>query len=259
MKHKLYLFLIPFLLLAVGAAAQEADEIMRQVEKANSPETTHALIRMELIDSDGETKERIIEQWGEEQDSVSRSVIVFHRPASVQHTRFLSLENPDRDDDQWIYLPALKRVRRIAASEGEDSFMGTEFSYDDLKSREAEDFRHRITGEGVILDYPCWIIESTPKPETDSNYGRIRHWVTKDPEVRSDLKMELYDEEGRLAKSFIVEKLELIDGYWTPTSAVMLNERNGRATRLIQERLELDRGVNPRRFTTRFLETGRTN
>ena len=242
----------------IALQAQEGRQIMEVVDEANDPATTHALIRMELIDADGEIKERIIEEWSAEDESgLGRSVIVFHRPASVQNTRFLVIENGDRDDDQWIFLPALKRVRRIAASEGGDSFMGTEFSYDDLKSRDIDDYDHRYLRDERAAGYDCRVVESVPKAGTGSQYGRILHWVTADEEIAADVRMELYDEEGTLIKLFQVQELEKIDGYWIPVAVRMENVKSGRATRLVQERVELDKPVNPRRFTTRYLETGR--
>jgi Outer membrane lipoprotein-sorting protein len=238
---------------------QEGRAIMEQLQEANDPQTSHALVRMELLETDGSVKERIIEEWSDEDEQgLARSVIVFHRPTSVQNTRFLVIENSDREDDQWIFLPALKRVRRIASSEGGDSFMGTEFSYDDFKSREIDDYTHTYLRTENAQGYRCHVVESVPKEGTGSRYGRILHWITVDEEIMSDLKMELYDRDGSLARTFLVEDLKQVDGYWTPVSVIMKNSKTGRATRLVQERLELDKPVNPRRFTTRYLQTGRT-
>ena len=255
-KQTLLLF---FTLPLICLNARDGRAIMERLKAADDPSTSHALVRMELIDADGSVRERIIEEWSDtDAEGLSRSVIVFHRPAAVQNTRFLILENADRDDDQWIYLPALKRVRRIASSEGGDSFMGTEFSYDDLKSRDIDDYRHTYLRDERAQGYDCLVVESVPEPGTDSRYGRILHWITADETIMQDVKMELYDERGELMKTFMVEELEKIDGYWTPVSVIMRNDVSGQATRLVQERLELDKPVNPRRFTTRYLQTGRT-
>ncbi len=241
------------------AFAQDGRAIMEKLDAANDPSTTHALIKMELIDTDGSVKDRVIEEWSaDDNQELTHSVMVFHTPASVQNTRFLVAENDGRDDDQWIYLPALRKVRRIASSEGGDSFMGTEFSYDDMKSKDIDEYKHTYLRDEKAQGYDCTVIESIPLPDTDSQYSKVIHWVTKDEEIMSDVKMELYDKNGNLFKVFTVEVLENIDGYWTPMNVIMKNVQNGKSTRLTQEKIELDKPVNPRRFTSRYLQTGRT-
>ncbi|ORC35991.1 hypothetical protein B4O97_07945 [Marispirochaeta aestuarii] len=259
MSRKIF-FLASILFLSAAAAnAQTGREIMEWLDAANEPDTSHALVKMNIIEADGSLKERVFEEWSA-LDTTGRKhrVIVFHTPASVRDTRFLVKENEDRDDDQWIYLPALRKVRRISASEGGDSFMGTEFSYDDLKSREIDDYSYTRLGDGEALGYACWIVESLPKAGTESQYSRVLRWITRDREIMRTLRMELFGEDEEIEKIFTVEKLEIVDSYWTPLSVLMKNTRTGRGTRLVQQRIELDKPVNPRRFTTRYLETGRT-
>lgn len=254
-------FFLPLLLILfpVLLTAQTGREIMEWLDAAEEPKTTHALVKLSIIEAEGSVKERVIEEWSARDNSgLSHSVIVFHTPASVRDTRFLVKENTGRDDDQWIYLPALRKVRRIAASEGGDSFMGTEFSYDDLKSRQIDDYTYTYLRSEEARGHECWVVESLPKEGTGSQYGRVLHWVTRDRDIMRTLRMELFGTDGEIEKIFTVEKLELIDGYWTPMSVLMENQRSGRATRLEQQRIELDKAVNPRRFTPRFLETGRT-
>ena len=95
---------------------------------------------MDLVDKNGDVSSRRIEQYSmDDADDLGRVLMIFHAPASVKNTRFLVMEKEgDADDDQWIYLPAMQRVRRIAASEGSSSFMGSDFSYDDMSSRDIE-------------------------------------------------------------------------------------------------------------------------
>ena len=234
-------------------------EIMKAVDEKPAPSTTHALVRLVLIDTDGSEAERIIEQWGAESGPKTASVIVFHSPASVKNSRFLILAEEGKPDNKWLYLPALRKVRRIAASEGDSSFMGTEFSYDDLSSRDPDDYRHTLLREETLDGYLCYVVESIAKPGVDSNYSRTVSWIVKDEDILTALKIEMYDNGAEPLKVFTVKGLEEIEGYWIPMEVSMKNLSNGKETLMVQQRIVLDEPVNTRLFTTRFLETGRAN
>ena len=102
------LFCIPFFVYGL-----DGSDIMKLVDDKEEPETTHTLLKLELIDSDGSVSERIIEQWSRTEEDRDASVIVFHSPASVKNSRFLILSGDGADDAKYIFLPALKKVRRI--------------------------------------------------------------------------------------------------------------------------------------------------
>lgn len=252
----LLLFGTVLLGVAPSLAAMTGEEVMRRVEDRDGGSTVQALVSMELVDRRGSTSSRIIEGYGaEDADGLSRMVIVFHRPASVQDTRFLVIENPDRDDDQWIYLPALRRVRRIAAGEGNDSFMGTDFTYDDLQSRSVDDDRHELLREERLDGYDCYVVESVPRDRDGAQYSRRVQWIPRD--IWVPIKIEFYDKRGDLLKVNSVERLEEVQGYWTPMKSTMKNEQTGHATRLEVQRIQYDGNLPDALFTTRFLETGR--
>ncbi|MCK4514939.1 MAG: outer membrane lipoprotein-sorting protein, partial [Spirochaetaceae bacterium] len=143
-------------------------------------QTNHALIEMRLIDEDGDESLRVIEQYGKElADGISGSVMIFHSPASVEGTRFLTIAKDDGVDDQWIYLPALRRVRRIAASERDSEFMGTDFTYSDLSGGDIEDATYRLLREESIDGEATYVVESIPTPDSNSSYSRLIQWVSK--------------------------------------------------------------------------------
>lgn len=245
-------------------AAQNGREIAEQVEQRPSGRSTHALVRMSLVDADGSRDDRLVEQYGVETEAgLIRNVIIFHEPPSVADTRFLSVENADRDDDQWIYLPALRRVRRIAASEGDNSFMGTEFTYDDLQSRNIDEWDYRylrdeeltVTSGGSTAPRRVHVIEATPRAGTDSAYSRVVEFV--DPQTWTPLRIELYDDEGELEKVNTVGRIENVQGYWTIITNTMENVQTGRSTVLAVQRFEYDKQLPAGLFTTTFLQTGR--
>lgn len=240
-------------------SAQDGAAIMKRVYDQPEPKTTHALIQMILTDQKGEQNERVIEQWSaEDNNGDNHSVMVFHSPASVKNTRFLTKENQGRDDDQWIFLPSLNRVRRIASGEGDSSFMGTEFTYQDLGSREYEDYTYQYLRSERAQGFDCYVIEARPKPGVDSSYHHTISWITTDDSINTAVKMEIYESETDLLKVMTVEDLSEVNGYWIPRSLTMENVQSNRSTTLVQQRLELDKPVNTRRFSQRFLETGRT-
>ena len=255
----LALVLVPVL----SVSAITGDEIAENVESRPSGDTSHALVQMLLIDSDDTTQERVVEQYSAENaDGLTRSVIMFHRPASVKDTRFLTVENANQDDDQWIYLPALRRVRRIAASEGGSSFMGTDFSYDDLTTRDTDDYNQTylrdeeltIQQGGGQRTKTVHVVEVTPKSGTDSQYSKIVEYV--DPEMWLPIKVELY-EDGELLKINTMERVERVQGFWTPIVNVMENAQTGHRTELRIQRFEYNQNVPDGLFTTNFLRTGR--
>jgi outer membrane lipoprotein-sorting protein len=244
------------LLAAGSAAAISGKAVMENVEDRDRGDSMHALVYMDLVESDGDVKERIIENWTMDNESdLLRTVIVFHRPASVQGTRFLVKENENRDDDQWIYLPALKRVRRIASGEGDQAFMGTDYTYDDLKSRDVSEDRHTLLREERYNGRDCYVVRSVPKEPGDSQYSKRVQWVAKD--IWIPLKAELYDKDGDLKKVQTVHELKQVQGYWTPMKATMENVQSGHATKLDIDKIRYNEDLDPDLFSTRYLRTGR--
>ncbi|MFP4374560.1 MAG: outer membrane lipoprotein-sorting protein [Spirochaetaceae bacterium] len=244
------------LIAALPAYSIDGREIAENVINRDTGETGHSLIDMDLIDAQDNVKNRIIEEWSMENDAgLERLVIVFHRPASVQGTRFLVVENEDRDDDQWIYLPALDRVRRIAASEGDESFMGTDFTYDDLATRDVDEDTHELLREDTFAGREVYVVESVPKDPDDSQYSRRVQWVAKD--IWVPLKAEFYDKSDELLKTLTVEELEEVQGIWTPMVSVMENVQSEHATRLEVEKTRYNEDLNADLFSRNFLRTGR--
>lgn len=270
MKKSLILVLVFSLVLvsSTAAFAITGKEVMDDAEGVlNEGDTMHALMGMDLIDEDGDTKERTLEVWGMEHDKeedLSQVVMEFQSPASIAETRFLQVETEDRDDDKWIYLPDLGRVRRIASDQGDDSFVGSDFTYDDLETRDVEEDNHELLREEKLDDYECYVVESVPKDKDDYQYGKRISWVTKKHDV--PVRVEMYDKKADEVEKVLTVKqnLEKISGYWTVFDAVMEDKKSGHKTRLYIKRndsdqpfIEYDKKINPKRFTKRFLKQGK--
>ncbi|MCF7929073.1 MAG: outer membrane lipoprotein-sorting protein [Spirochaetales bacterium] len=250
-------FMLLVLIAGVAAAlpAINGREVIENVEDKPSGDTMHSLVQMTLIDSSGSEKQRLIENWSKESQEGNKSIIVFHKPASVENTRFLTVENPGRDDDQWIYLPALGRVRRIAASEGDSSFMGTDFTYDDMQSRDVEESTYTLLREERAQGRDCYVVESVPKESSDSQYSRQVAWVAK--EIWVPVRVDFYDKQGELFKRMTVSRIERVQGFWTPINTTMKNLQTGHSTKLDIQRLEYNEELQDGLFTVNFLKTGR--
>ena len=244
------------LVVAALAHAETGTDVMERVRNRPSPSTTHVLVQMELVDKGGAVSARTVESWTmEEPGGLLRTLIVFHLPASVKDTRFLLVENAGREDDKWIYLPALRRVRRVAAAEGGQSFVGTDFTYDDMSTREVADDRHNLLRDETLEGWACAVVESAAVDRSTSAYSRRVVWV--DRASWSPVRAELYDRRGQLEKVLTVERLEKIQGFWTPMTTVMSNVQTGHRTRLLIQKVVHAESLSPDLFTTQFLQTGR--
>ncbi len=258
MKHLTPIALMGVLItaLALPASAITGREVAENVQDRDAGDTTHALVNMRLVDEDGDTSDRVIEQYGrEDSQGLTQNVIIFHEPASVADTRFLTIENDGSDDDQWIYLPGLQRVRRIAGSEGDSSFMGTDFTYDDLQTRDIEEYQYELLREEEYQGRPVYVVETTPNDPDDSQYSRLVQWV--DRERWLPLKIEFYDEDDELLKVNTVSRVERVQGYWTIINNTMENVQTGHRTELAIQRFQYNEDLPDSLFTTNFLETGR--
>ena len=240
---------------ATSLPAVTGREVMENVDARETGQTSHALVEMRLIDAGGDAKRRIIEQYGKEDNDLLQNVIIFHRPASVEGTRFLTIERAGRDDDQWIYLPALDRVRRIAGGEGDSSFMGTDFTYSDLEGRDIDDYSYELLREERVDDWNTYVVEAVPTESADSQYTRLVQYV--DRNSWTPVLVEFYDEDGDLLKVNRVHRMERVQGYWTIIENTMENVQTDHRTELQVTNFRYNEDLPDGLFTVNFLETGR--
>lgn len=238
-----------------GAFAITGTEIAQNSRNIPDPVSSHGAVKMDLINASGDVDSRMVEEWTTEDDDLGSTIMVFRSPPSVANTRFLQKENDGRDDDKWIYLPALKRVRRIASSDGSKSFMGTDMTYDDMETREVAQDNHELLGEESFGEWNCYKLKVTAKDPEDSQYSYKLEWIDKDSWY--PVKVEMYDGSRELLKILSVEELQTVDGYLTPMSVYLENVQENHATRVTMMKIVYDEPVNDRLFTTNYLEQGR--
>ncbi len=257
MKKKIFVLACAVLVLVnTGVFALTGTEIARKAhEIKNEAETTHMAVKMELISAAGDVDARVIEEWTMDEGELSSTLMIFRSPASVANTRFLQKENKGRGDDKWMYLPALKRVRRIAASDGEKSFMGTDMTYNDMEVREVERDSHELLGEEKVGNWNCYKVKGQALDPADSQYAWRITWFDK--ETFYPVKIEMYDKSEKLLKVLEVQELKKISNIWTPMTVLLSNVQTGHSTRVSILKAVYDEEVNPRLFTTNYLQQGR--
>jgi hydrophobe/amphiphile efflux-3 (HAE3) family protein len=179
-------------------------------------------------------------------------------PPDVKGTATLMIEHPEGDDDMWVYLPALGKVRRLTGRNKSESYVGTDFSYGDILGHKVEDSTHRLLGSESLDAVECYMVESVPvseKVRRESGYSRRVSWVRKDNFVA--VKIEGYDLQDRLLKRYTASELRLVDpssGRWQPMRMEMANLQTGHRTVLAYQEFKANAGIPVTIFTTRSLE-----
>jgi outer membrane lipoprotein-sorting protein len=244
------------LALALPAAAQvpDAEALVRAAREYQGASSMQARLTMTIAAKDGSTSERLVDEYMAKEGGLSRSMTIFQKPANVQGTRFLVVENKGRDSDRWIFLPALGKSRRIAGGEGGGSFMGTDLSYDDLSPHDASKDRHAILREEAAGGEDCYVIESVAKDPADSQYSKVLSWISKDKSVA--LRMEMYDKKGSLKKRMEASRLEKVDGIWVSRSYKVETVPDKTSTSIELTIVQFNRKIPAGVFTSKYLETG---
>lgn len=233
-------------------AAVPAGHVMAKVMEIQSSDTSALDLRLTLIEPNGQMRERRIQTLSQTKEGLTSSLTVFLSPENVRNTRFLSIEQQGGRTEQWIYLPALKRSRRIGSSEEGGSFMGSDFSYSDMASTtyDEKEADHLLLDE----DATSWRIQSTPFAQ--KTYGKTITVVEKATYL--PLRVEFYDLDGKtLVKTLVTEETDTVEGKPITKILTMKTEASGHATRLemLQTRFEIP--LSSGYFTLKFLETGR--
>ncbi|MDB5956951.1 efflux RND transporter permease subunit [Ramlibacter sp.] len=212
-----------------------------------------------LTNRNGESRRRTTSSYTKLQPNGSDNMrlVKFLSPSDINGTATLMVEHADRDDDLWVYLPALKKVRRLAAANKKDSFVGTDFSYGDMIGFKVGEWTHRLVREEQVDGVPCDVIESLPKQEsvkTDSGYSRRLTWVRKDTFVA--VQIDVWDVAGQPLKRMTFADLKPAGsaGKWQAMRMSAANLQTGHSTVIEYTKFEADRGIGNEYFSPRSLE-----
>ncbi len=236
--------------------AEDATEIMRKVYDRPDGDDFQGTLRMTLTNHRGSQRVREMSTYSKDYPRETRALTFFRAPADVRGTGFLQYDydESNKDDDRWLYLPALKKSKRIGGSSNSDSFMGSDFTYDDWGGRKLEDDTHSFLREDTIDGHAVWVIESRPVDKGDT-YGRFINWIRKDALI--EVKTEFYDRSDQLLKVLDVMEIKRIDGYWTASRMIMRNVQDKHQTLIEQLDILYDQGLDDGIFRVSSLERGR--
>jgi outer membrane lipoprotein-sorting protein len=252
---------ILFLLMAIFASTIFGQDnisglkVIENVYSRKSPKDQTGELIMTLINKRGAERIRKIKQFTKDFGKVEKKIMFFIAPADVHNTSFMnwSYDEDNKDDDQWIYLPALKKIKRISSDSKSDYFMGSDFTYDDLGDRKPKQDNHKILREEKYNGEDCYVVESIPKDE-EYMYSKTITWVIKDKWI--GLKKEFYDEDGELLKTLNIKKYQKIKGYWLILNSEMHNVQKNHTTTMELKNIKVDSSLPSNKFSERMMKRG---
>ena len=262
MNHIKNILLITTLLLTpVVANAETAEEkglaIAVEADKRDTGfEDFTANMVMELRNKQGDVSTRTIRLKAlEVAGDGDKSMSIFDKPADVKGTAFLTFSHAIKPDEQWLYLPALKRVKRINSKNKSGPFMGSEFAYEDLASQEIEKYTYKYLRDEQLNGVDYFVMERYPAYE-HSGYTRQVAWVNKDKYVAE--KIEFYDRKNDLLKTLVnTGYQQYLEQYWRPSEMLMENHQTGKSTLLTWQDYKFKNGLEDKDFSRNSLKRAR--
>ncbi|MEH6578860.1 MAG: outer membrane lipoprotein-sorting protein [Amphritea sp.] len=246
--------------MAVSAGMEEEKglEIAREADRRdNGWNDSESTLTMILRNRHGDESRREVRGKSlEVPGDGDKTLTIFDTPKDVKGTAFLNFTHKVKDDDQWLFLPALKRVKRIASRNKSGSFMGSEFAYEDIASQEVEKYTYKWLRDEVYEGQECFVVESYPVDIKNSGYTRLVSWIGKDQYRR--WKVELYDRKKSHLKTLTFKDYrQYLDKYWRPDEMNMVNHQNGKSTQLIWSAYNFHTGLTESDFTRNSLKRAR--
>jgi hypothetical protein len=230
----------PDQVLSVQPDETDAAKIMKAVESKPRADRTKGQMVLSIKDRTGRTRERAVRSWAIDVDGAQRQLIVFDKPADVSGTSLLSIDYDDtsRDDDQWLFLPSLKKTTRISSGDRSGSFMGTDLSYADMTRSDTSQYDYTILKQSVtVAGEECWLLEARPrtqKAKDETGYVKVNMWVSKAKLLT--LQIKAWVREGRKLKYIKFDEFKMLGGQWTAQkiSARTVRGRKVQSTTVIQ-------------------------
>lgn len=241
-------------------AEMSGGEIMGRVDNRDDGDDLTQKIHQKLIDRRGGERERFIIAFRKDYGADSKSISYFLKPSNIRDTALLTYDydGTARDDDQWLYLPALKKVRRISAADRGDYFMGTDFTFEDIKQTpELEDYNWQWLGSEMVDGVDCWVVQGEPKTDDLKKalgYSKTVNFIRKD--INISIRIDYWDRKGQELKHFHATDVQQIEGIWTVTKMVMDNIQTGHRTEMEFSEHQYNQDLSDRSFSERMLKRG---
>ena len=258
---KKLILLVVLALFSIQALALTAEErglqIITELDKRDTGfGDSKAVLKMRLINRAGDEslrslKMKTLEVIGDG----DKSLIVFHSPRDIKGTAFLSYTHALVPDEQWLYLPALKRVKRISSSNKSGPFLGSEYAFEDLTSFEVAKYKYKYLRDEETEGIACYVIELIPQYQ-HSGYTKEVAWIDKERYIA--IKVDYYDRKESLLKTQLFKDYkQYLNQYWRAGEQLMTNHQNGKSTALLWEDYEFGMGLTDRDFDKNTLKRAR--
>ena len=239
--------------------AETGLEIMEERERRHQRPFEESWVAMHLYNKKGEKREeRVMLTYSmEDETGLDRRLVKFASPPDIRGVGLLTWEQPaEKEDDQWLHLPATRQVKRIAGSGKKNAFMGTDLAFEDLRPENLSTHRYELKGEAVVDGANCWVVEAFPnttKEERDSGYSKRVFYIRKD--IYFDIKVEYYGRRGRLEKVSLAKQVVAVKGEAHRANlAVTQRMREGTKTILVHQKRVLDEELDSTLFTQQGLK-----
>jgi hypothetical protein len=256
MKLKFFFLMLIILMPGLMVNGQDAREISKKASDAINLDAMEMVSTLKIISANGEVRIRTMSTATKKFGNVSKMMMKFIDPADVKGTTLLVFDYENKDDDMWIYMPALRKTRRIVSSEKGKNFMGSEFTNADMSKPNIDEFNYKLIGNEIIDSKPCWIIESTCKTdEQEDQYGFSKRVTYIDKANYLAYKIEYYDFSGQLLRVETIKdyKKQANGGYFA-FSMEMKNVQNKRSSIMIIDKFQLGSTLSEAQFTPAMLE-----
>lgn len=244
------------------ATDEKARKIMELVDARDNGDNQTAELEMILIDQKGNQRIRKMISMSKDFGQDSKRIMFFLLPADVKNTGFLTYDydEADKDDDQWLYLPALRKSKRISSSDKSSSFMGSDFTYADMTTFDLQDYNYILKKEMEMQSVPVWVVESIPRTEAvieKTGYSKSLLFIRKDNYVVTRAINWL--KQGKRLKYMDMKGLKLIDNIWTPTEIHITTKKRKKTlhkTIMKFSNVKYNQDLNDSQFSIRQLEKG---
>jgi hypothetical protein len=249
-------------LASAPALAQTGLELMQQYQRLHEVNTEYTHSSMTLVNKKGRKRERIMQTYEKKSASgENRSLLKFLAPRKIFNVGLLTWQHSgEADDDQWLYLPASKRVKRIASAGKKNPFMGSDLSFEDMQAEDLPAHIYKVVGEEDIDGQTCWKIEALPATKKEaraSAYGKRFIWLRKD--ITYPVKMDFFNRRDALMKQASYEDLEQIKGsvsgtVWRHNKSVMSTLKKKTSTVIVIDKRQIGLPIEENQFNQQVLK-----
>ena len=261
--NKFFVFALALPLLFSTIAPVQAEmtgaEIMKRNDEVDDGVDQKSNMTMTLINKKGSKRVREVLSYRKDYGKDFKRIMFFLKPADVKGTALMTFayDDPEKDDDQWLYIPELRKIKRISSKNKKGYFMGTDLTYVDMGDRDYEDYDYKLLKEESEEGQECYVVESLPKNKKvkkDTGYAKTITWVRKDNFL--SVRVDFYNKRGKFFKRLKLENVREIDGVWTPTRLTMKNEKAKHTTIITFSYTKFNGELGDDIFTKRSLKKG---